>query len=62
MERRVETEEHCLKVEEWLAHFEIPDGDKVTRFKETLFGHTITWIDTVHPNPGSLDTTGDNQD
>ena len=27
--------------------------------KETLCGHSRTWIDTVHPDPGSWDTTGD---
>ena len=28
-------------------------------FKETLFGCPRTWIDTVHPDPGSWDTAGD---
>ena len=46
-------EEHCLKVEDLFAHFEIADGDKVARFKETLFGHLRTWIGTVYPDPGS---------
>ena len=53
------TEENCLKVEDWFAHFEIANGDKVARFKETLFGCPRTWIDTVHPDPGSWDATGD---
>ena len=52
-------EEHCLQVEDRFVHFEIADGDKVARFKETLFGCPRTWIDTVHPDPGSWDTTGD---
>ena len=30
--------EHSLKIEDWFAHFEIAYGDKVARFKETLFG------------------------
>ena len=47
------------RVEDWFAHFEIADGDKVARFKEILFGHPRTWIDTVHLDPGSWDTTGD---
>ena len=46
-------EEHCLKYKDWFAHFEIPDNDEVARFKETLFRHPRTWIDTVHPDPGS---------
>ena len=53
------TEEHCLKVEHWFAHFEIADCDKVARFKESLFGCPRKWIDTVHPDPGSFNTTGD---
>ena len=57
--KRVQPEEHCLKVEEWFGQFEIVDGDKVARFKETLFGCPRTWIDTVHPDPGSWDTAGD---
>ena len=45
-------EEYCLEVEDWFAHFEIANDDKVARFKETLFG-CPTWIDTVHPESGS---------
>ena len=55
-------EEHSLKVEDWFAHFEIADGDEVARSKETLFGLPRTWIDTVHPGPGSWDTVGDKPD
>ena len=51
-------EEHYLKVEDWFAHFEIAYGDKVARFKETLFGHPRTWIDTLHSDTGSWDTAG----
>ena len=47
------------KLRTGLPIFEIADGDKVVRFKETLFGHPRTWIDTVHPDPGSWDTAGD---
>ena len=52
-------EEHCHKVEDWFAYFEIANGDKVVRFKGTLFRCRRTWIDTVHPDPGSWDTAGD---
>ena len=52
-------EEHCLKVEDLFAYFEIASGDKVARFKETLFGCPRTLIDTVHLDPVSWDTTGD---
>ena len=31
----------------------------MVRFKETLFGHPKIWIDTVHTDPGSWDTTED---
>ena len=41
------------------AHFEIAIGDIVARSKETLFGCPRTWIDSVHPDPGSWNTTGD---
>ena len=51
-------EEHCLKVEDSFAHFELANGDKVARFKETLFRHPRTWIDTICPDPGSWDTAG----
>ena len=52
-------EEHFLNIEDWFAYFKIANCDKVARFKETLFGHLRTSIDTVHPDPGSLDTAGD---
>ena len=52
-------EEHCLKSEDWFAHFEIASDDKVARYKGILFGCPISWIDTVHPVTGSLDTAGD---
>ena len=51
-------EEHCIKVEDWFAHFEIANGNKVARFKDTLFSCLRTWIDFVHPDPGSWDTAG----
>ena len=51
-------EEHCLKVEDWFAHFEIANGDKVARFKESLNGCPRTWIDTLHPDQVSWDTIG----
>ena len=32
------SEDHWLKVEDWLAHFHVAEDDKIDRFKETLFG------------------------
>lgn len=44
-------EAHCLKVEDWFAHFAIPNDQKVLRFKETLTGKARQWYESLHPVP-----------
>ena len=44
-------EEHCMKVEDYFAHYNIPAGRQAQKFKETCIGKARLWLDTLEPYP-----------
>ncbi len=50
-------EDHCLKAEDWFAHFSIVDGNEadqmVQKFRETLVGKPRQWFNSVNPLPAT---------
>ena len=52
-------EDHCLKVEDWFAHFNIAEGNnddqRVQKFKETLTGKPRQWYNSLNPLPNTWD-------
>ena len=52
--------DHCLKVDVWFTHFNVPNDERDNRFKETLYGHPRAWYTSLDPLPASGNGDGAN--
>ena len=53
--KREKPEDHCLKVDDWIIHFNVPNDERVNRFKETLYGHPRALYTSLDPLPPILE-------